>query len=219
MSTSACFDHLAVPERRTFTGALWLSWIAAGVNALPSGWYVTAPENYIDDAFGNILILLLLRALVVPIAATVQWLVLRRSLPDLLWGIWLLASGMAAATKLLVFLVAASSAARSPLGWATVLIGTSTAEAVVLAFGLGWGAGRWPTEFIVCSALAAAVTFPLDAEVLDGIHALPTWLRLYRFDPLMQLVAVETPLRLTAGVVTAAITGYGLRRLCQPRNA
>jgi hypothetical protein len=228
-STAVALD----PE--PFAGKLWLCWIAAALfneslSTLAWAWYVSAPEDNVGDAFGNGLLFLCFKALIVPVAATTQWWVLRRALPRLPWAWWLAVAVVAAVTTLLILSESGSPTTNGIISriWLSFawgvpfvtfasgvfLVVSATAQAILLAlFALSWAAERWPIAFIICSMLAAIVTAPLYVAA-EHASLLERWL-LRVSDP-QAMLAVQASLRLAAAAVDGAFTGCGLWLLCRP---
>jgi hypothetical protein len=183
------------------------------LNIRAETWYSNLYEDAVDDAFGNALLLLDIKSIIVPIAATAQWLVLRKALPELSWGLWLLAAGAAALSMVLTFLLWGSFASGLPtaFAFATWLVLSAAANAIVLAFALGWGAGQWPRAFVYCSVLAAVVTAPLylAVEFSSLIPRGPSSLNVVGHETGM--ITLNLSLKLAAVALGASISGYGLR--------
>jgi hypothetical protein len=221
MSTTAVLDPASDPERKAFTGTLWLLWIAVAVldeslhlAALAHNERLLAHENSVDDAFAAAVQLLEFYALIVPITATTQWLVLRRALPGLDVGMWLGAAGIGTVAAFFIFLASASwpGAPGYVLG---CVASTAVAASISSLFALGPAAGRWPTAFVVSSIFAAAVAAPFYAAAEHPLRFLPShWIGSTL--NAQTVFAVKVPLRLTAGALMGAITGTGLWLLCRP---
>jgi hypothetical protein len=221
VSTTAVLDPESIPERKPFTATLWLFWIVAAVLdeslhlvALARNARLLAHENTVDDAFVAAIQFVELYALIVPITATAQWLVLRRALPRLSGGLWLAAAGGGAGATLFIFLASASWPG-APAWLLACVASAAVAAAIASLFALRPAVGRWPTAFIVASVLAAAVTAPLYAVADASFQLLPPQWVGGALDA-QTLLAIRVPLRLAAGALAGALTGAGLRRLCRP---
>jgi hypothetical protein len=223
MSTTAVLDSVSVAERKPFTATLWLLWIAAAIldqslhlAALARNARLLAHENTVDDAFVAGIQLVELYALIVPITATAQWLVLRRALPRLDGGLWLVAAGIGAVATFFIFLASAAASWSSSSTWLFACVASeAVAASIVSLFALCPDVARWPTAFVVASVVAAGVTAPLYAAAEFPFQVLPSRWFGYSLDAQAVLV-VGVLLRLTAGAVGGAVTGAGLRLLCRP---
>jgi hypothetical protein len=220
MSTTAVLDPASAWECKPFTATLWLFWIAVAVldeslhgAALVRDARLLAHENTVDDAFAAGLQLVELYALIVPITATAQWLVLRRAVPRLSGGLWLAAAGIGAVATFLILLATASLERGPPALMLSCVASTAAVASIVSLFALGPGVGRWPTAFVVSSILASIATAPLYAAAEFPMQVLPSqWVA----SDAEAMLATKVLLRLAAGALGGAITGTGLSLLCRP---
>jgi hypothetical protein len=259
MTAIATTDDSATDcEIRPFANTLWFAWVVVamfncGLSIAVTLWVGSLQPrgNGLAVALGLGMLLLFLHALLVPVTATAQWLVLRRALRDLGWWIWFAACAFGA---LMAFIDAyygslsappsASPAAAAVIRFLlTLATGTATAFATTMA--LAWAARGWPRAFFVCAILAVVVSAPL--HVVQMFFATPgptrsalvawiaallrdsaTVLREREFiflqfnlawlipDLRSAVVGMEIGLKMTAVAVSAVITGYGLRLVCEP---